>query len=573
MQKEHKLKASIVIPVLNEDKFIENCVESIIKNNNDLENMEILIVDGGSTDNTIEIVERISSKYNFIRLLHNPIKITPSALNIAIKDSCGKFIVRLDAHAEYSQNYVNKCIEILETSDDSIANVGGYIETKPSNHSLFSKAISLCLSSIFGVGLSKFRILRPKKRKYVDTVPFGCFRRNLFEEIGFFNEKEPRNEDLEFNKRILNNGKKIILDPEISSTYYSRSGLTKLFLQQFDNGKIVTNKFRGKESFHKPRHFIPFLFFLYLISVPIFFLTLYEDSPFVQSYFLYLIPLILYVSLNLVFSLFLAIKNRNIFLFPYLLFTFFLIHFTYGLGSFFGLFLKEKKVSLALFLEKTFPYKTTFERKHFGFFTNLIKFFALRAAYFLYMLGLTANFLTISSVFLASISFFFLFDGINNELIFSVLLGYFLMCLVLFIDFVDGTLSRINNTIYKTGEALDNLPPDIIRVGSILLFGIVSESIALILISLVSSIIITRYIPETVENIKPQHFWIKALIGSRMSFSGLRLISLFIIPSLILVTFIFPNIKFLYSSFLVLLYFFLSFIWLILSLDDKEVKN
>ena len=117
MQKEQKLKASIIIPVLNEERFIETCVESIIKNNDDLENMEILIVDGGSTDNTIEIVKSISSKYNFIRLLHNPNKITPSALNIAIKDSYGKFIVRLDAHAEYSKNYINRCIEILETSE------------------------------------------------------------------------------------------------------------------------------------------------------------------------------------------------------------------------------------------------------------------------------------------------------------------------------------------------------------------------------------------------------------------------------------------------------------------------
>ena len=94
----------------------------------------------------------------------------------------------------------------------------------------------------------------------------------FFDEIGFFDENEPRNEDLEFNKKILKNNKKIILDPEISSTYYSRSNLRNLFSQQFDNGKIVTNKYRGKDSFHKIRHFVPFLFFLYLFSIPIFLL-------------------------------------------------------------------------------------------------------------------------------------------------------------------------------------------------------------------------------------------------------------------------------------------------------------
>jgi phosphatidylglycerophosphate synthase len=153
------------------------------------------------------------------------------------------------------------------------------------------------------------------------------------------------------------------------------------------------------------------------------------------------------------------------------------------------------------------------------------------------------------------------------------MVGYFFMCTVLFTDFVDGTLSRINKTKYKTGEALDNLPPDIIRVGSILLFGILSENILLILISLISAIIITRYIPETVENIKKDRDWIKILIGSRMSISGLRLISLFFMPSLIFVTFLSPSFKVFYSSFLVVLYFIFSFSWLILSLEDKEEKN
>ena len=99
----------------------------------------------------------------------------------------------------------------------------------------------------FGVGISKFKF--PNLKEFVDTVPFGCFRRSLFDEIGLFNEKEPRNEDLEFNQRILNSGRKIILDPDIHSTYFSRSSLYKLFLQQFDNGKIVTNKFKGKSLF------------------------------------------------------------------------------------------------------------------------------------------------------------------------------------------------------------------------------------------------------------------------------------------------------------------------------------
>ena len=570
MQKEYHFKASIIIPVLNEERFIEECIESVVSNTDDIEKMEIIIVDGGSEDNTVEIVKKISSKYQNVILLHNPKKITPISLNLGIKESSGEFIVRLDAHALYSKNYVNKCIQVLENSDENIGNVGGFIETKSTNSSIFSRAVSLCLSSIFGVGISKFRISKPTKKEFVDTVPFGCFRRSLFDELGFFNEEEPRNEDLEFNQRILRADKKIILDPDIHSTYFSRSTLNKLFSQQFDNGKIVTNKYRGKESFHKLRHFVPLLFFTYLLSIPFF--SLFENIYLTEAN-LYLYPGFLYLILNVSFSIFIALRNKDILLFPSLIFVFFVIHFSYGLGSFFGLFQIEKKVSLQEFLEETFPYKSTFIRKDFGFFTNLVKFFSLRVAYFLYLFGLSANALTISSIFISSFSFYFLYIGMTSENIYFAILGYLLMCLVLFIDFVDGTLSRISKIKYKTGEALDNLPPDIIRVGSIFSFGVLSENIILILMSLISSVIITRYIPETVENIKPKRDWIKILIGSRMSISGLRLISLFFMPSLIFVTFLLPNLKVFYSSFLVAMYFIFSLIWLAFSLEDKEFKN
>ncbi len=573
MQREFQFKASIIIPVLNEEKFIEECIESVASNTDDIEKMEIIVVDGGSEDNTVEIVKKISSKYKNLILLHNPKKITPISLNLAIKESSGEFIVRLDAHALYSKNYVNKCIQVLENSDENIGNVGGFIKTKPSQSSIFSKAVSLCLSSIFGVGISKFRISKPKKREFVDTVPFGCFRRSLFDEIGLFNEEEPRNEDLEFNHRILNSDKKIILDPDIHSTYFSRSTLYKLFFQQFDNGKIVTNKFRGKESFHKFRHFVPFLFFTYLLSIPFFSLieSFYNSEG--NFIFFYLFPGFLYLILNVGFSFFIALKNKDILLFPIIIFVFFIIHLSYGLGSFFGIFRVEKKASLQEFLEETFPYKSTFAREEFGFFTNLVKFFSLRVAYFLYLFGLSANALTISSIFIASSSFYLLYTGITNDNINFAFLGYFLMCLVLFIDFVDGTLARFSEIKYKTGEALDNLPPDIIRVGSIFSFGVLSENIILILMSLVSSVIITRYIPETVENIKSKREWIKVFIGSRMSISGLRLISLFFMPSLIFVTFLFPSFKIFYSSFLAVMYFTFALTWLAFSLEDQEFKN
>ena len=123
MQKDFQFKASIIIPVLNEENFIEDCIESIFGNTDDIEEMEVIIIDGGSKDKTVEIIKNISSRYKNVILLHNPKKITPISLNLAINESSGEFIIRLDAHALYSKNYVNKCIQVLENSGDDIGNV------------------------------------------------------------------------------------------------------------------------------------------------------------------------------------------------------------------------------------------------------------------------------------------------------------------------------------------------------------------------------------------------------------------------------------------------------------------
>ena len=257
--KSHKPEVSIIIPVLNEEDYIENCIESIVGSVKSFD-FEILVIDGGSNDETLNILDRLTLKYLNLKIIHNPKKITPAALNLGIKDSLGEFIVRLDAHAVYHDKYIENSVNILKKSSKEIANVGGSIITRSNSESIFASSISLCLSSKFGVGDSKFRTEIPETSEFVGTVPFGCFRREIFYEIGLFNENEPRNEDLEFNRRIIKSGKKILLDPSIRSTYFSRTTLGSLYSQQFDNGMIVTDKFRGKESFHKLRHFIPLLF-------------------------------------------------------------------------------------------------------------------------------------------------------------------------------------------------------------------------------------------------------------------------------------------------------------------------
>ncbi len=571
--KDSQPLASIIIPVLNEEKFIVNCVTSIISKTEEIEKMEIIIVDGGSKDKTIEKVQDLMKEYKFIRLLDNEKGITPAALNIAIQNSQGKYIIRLDAHAEYSEGYIKNSIIALESSDDEVVNVGGPIETAPISPGLFPKAISLCLSSIFGVGNSKFRTETPKIPEFVETVPFGCFRKDVFDELGMFNEDEPRNEDLEFNKRIINAGKKILLDPKIKSTYFSRSTIKDLLFQQFDNGRIVTNKFRGKTSFHNFRHFIPLFFVLYLFSLlPLYF---FQNSIniFVNNVYIIFLPLITYLILAVLFSFHISSSIKDYRLFFPLVVSFTSIHLSYGMGSVSGFFMREKKKSFSEFMELVFPYATTFERTHFGFFTNLIKFFSLRFAYLLYRLNISANSLTIFSVLLTVPCFYLLYEGLILSNIYYLFFGYVLIGIILFIDFVDGSLARIDKFTYAAGDALDNLPPDIIRIGSILFFGVITGNKFFIILSLISSVVVAFYLPATLENIQEKRKWIHTIYASRMALTGLRIISLFLMPLTLLTIYLIGQKGLYIASFLVVTYFFFSMLWVFFTLEDKEIRG
>ena len=143
---------SVVMPVYNEERYIKKCVDSLLLQDYPIEKMEWIFVDGCSKDKTVEILEGYKNKYpNLIKVLNNPEKIVPYAMNIGIKASCGKYIVRLDAHADYATDYISKCVYYLENTDAE--NVGGVAETKANG--FIGNAIAKMLSSKFGVGNSQ----------------------------------------------------------------------------------------------------------------------------------------------------------------------------------------------------------------------------------------------------------------------------------------------------------------------------------------------------------------------------------------------------------------------------------
>ncbi|MDE5766902.1 MAG: glycosyltransferase family 2 protein, partial [Clostridia bacterium] len=251
---------SVVMPILNEEKYIENCINSLLMQDYPADCMEWIFVDGCSTDRTLEILNEFYTKYpHLIKILNNPKRIVPCAMNIGIAASTGKYIIRLDAHAEYATDYISKCVECLNTVDAD--NVGGVAQTKSKGFT--GNAIAKMLSSKFGVGNSQFRT--NGKSGYVDTVPFGAFRREVFSQYGGFDERLVRNEDNEINYRIRKNGGKVYLSDDINLTYYCRDSVKGISAMAKSNGtwNVITMKLcPGSMGI---RHFIPFTFVLSII--------------------------------------------------------------------------------------------------------------------------------------------------------------------------------------------------------------------------------------------------------------------------------------------------------------------
>ena len=310
---------SIIIPVYNEEKYICRCLDSIVSQDYDLSKCEILLVDGGSCDNTLALVEGYHELN--IKVINNPDRKVTYAVNKGILNSSGEYIIRLDAHAEYDKSYISKCLYYIQHME--IDNVGGIAKTV--GLGTIGSGNAEILSSKFGVGNSQFRT--EAKAGFVDTVPFGTFRRSIFDEIGLFDVDLPRSEDNDFNSRIRAKGGKVFLSPDITFNYYCRDTIMGLLNQGLKNGNSLFLTIRRNPKAMSFRHFVPFLFVLSLIfgTILSFFLKF--------VFFGFIAELTIYFVLDLLFSL----RGRKKYVFyKFLMFPMF--HISYGIGSLIGLF-------------------------------------------------------------------------------------------------------------------------------------------------------------------------------------------------------------------------------------------
>lgn len=316
--------ASIIIPCKNELNFIEACLTSIISNDFPKGQLEVLVIDGMSTDGTRIILEKYSLKYSYIKFIDNKNIYTPYALNIGINESKGKYVIRMDAHSVYEQNYVSRCVRILEATKVDV--VGGPIETSTRSDKLIPKTIKYISSHKFGVGNSSFRT--SKNSAFVDTVPFGAYRRILFEKVGFFNEQLIRNQDNEFSNRILKSGGKIYMSNKLRATYFNQESIAGFFRQALKAGYWNVFTLKIDPTTFRCRYFAPLFFVTSLIAV--FLISCLEKST---HLFLLFLP---YLALNFLCAIHIAYKKENIKLLLTLPIGFFLYHFIYGFGSLIG---------------------------------------------------------------------------------------------------------------------------------------------------------------------------------------------------------------------------------------------
>lgn len=319
---------SVICPIYNEEKYIAQFLDSLLQQDYPQDDLEILLVDGMSKDRTREIVAGYTTKYPFIRLIDNPDKIVPYAMNRGIDAAKGDIIIRLDAHASYQPDYFSVLVNGLKRLNTD--NVGTVCKTDVQNKTTKTLAIREVLGNKFGVGNSTFRTGIDREQE-VDTVPFGCWRREVFEKYGLYDVRLVRNQDIELNKRIKRGGGKIYILPDTYCTYLARETWSALAKNNYGNGKwnILTVWYTKMFSSLSIRHFIPLLFVLSLIVPTLLALLWWPFILVSAASLLAYLCLVSIISFNLVRK-----KGLNFF---YLVVTFFVLHLSYGWGSLVGI--------------------------------------------------------------------------------------------------------------------------------------------------------------------------------------------------------------------------------------------
>jgi glycosyltransferase involved in cell wall biosynthesis len=286
---------------------------------------EVIVAEGQSTDGTRQRLDLWIKRDPRVRVIENPERTTSTALNRAIKAARGSIVARMDVHTEYAPDYLFECLRALETSGAD--NVGGPARTRPTGY--FQTANSAAYHSWFSVGGARFH--NPDYEGFVDTVTYGCWRKQTLLDLGLFDERLVRNQDDELNLRLIRRGGRIWQSARIRSWYSPRSSLRSLWRQYFQYGYWKVHVIRKHRIPASPRHLAPFAALCLGIGLAVAGLwwpaAWYALAGIAVAYFL----------LSLIASIHVAIRQRRLAVLPALPLVFLCYHGAYALGFATGL--------------------------------------------------------------------------------------------------------------------------------------------------------------------------------------------------------------------------------------------
>lgn len=330
--KEFKnLKVSVIIPMYNEEECIGACIHSIQRQNYSKELIEIIVVNGNSADHSTQIVSDLIQQDDRIKMFDNPNRKTPISLNIGIQHSTGDVVIILGAHTVIAPDFINQNIIHMKKMD--VVCVGG--TQKNIGKTYIQRAIAIAMGSPFGIPSAPYRYA--KRERYVDTVVYAAYKREIFDEIGFFDEETLIAEDAELNWRIRKAGYKIFYTPKIISYYYPRKNITLLIKQLFRYGILRVHVIVKHFNAIKMIHLVPMLFVVSLFALLI--------LGILNITFLRILALIsaFYIIVILAASFFEAGKKQWKYL-PVLPIIFPSMHLSWGFGFIYGLFTRNSKI-------------------------------------------------------------------------------------------------------------------------------------------------------------------------------------------------------------------------------------
>ena len=321
---------TVIVPCRNEERYIARCLDSILANDYPRERMEILVVDGISEDRTREIVRGYIEQNGTVRLMDNPQRSIPSAMNVGIRNARGDSIVKMDAHSSYQTTHIRLCVEYQEKY--GAENVGGMWKMVPGSNTALARSIVLAMAHRFGSGNAKIKV-GASEPTWSDSVAFGCFKKELFSRLGTFDERLKGGSDMDMNVRIRAGGGAILLVPEVIVNYGADPTLERFWRHNFADGIWTSYVLKYGSKASSLRHWVPATFILSLLAS--FALSLAWPA------LLWVGGVIagIYAVTSLAVSMQIAIREkepRQFFLLPLVFAT---RHAAHGLGALFGLML------------------------------------------------------------------------------------------------------------------------------------------------------------------------------------------------------------------------------------------